>query len=202
MTMIGMPNIPNFAGLATSAADAAISLGGAALLNAVFGNVWGIVNQYGVPILLSDNVIGLNYTNQSQISKAPVEKGSFTSYNKVASPRKATVQLSKGKGGALARGAWLAQLETYANSTLNFYIISPEFVYKSMNIVGLSYSREASSGMQLIVANIELEEVKTAKVDYSYQEVANPADAASEDGGAVQPTDQSKNVSVLAKVFG
>ncbi len=202
MAIPGLPNIPNFKGLATAGADAAISLGGAAIIQTIFGNVWGIFNEFGVPILLSDNVLGISYTNTSSISNAPIEKGSFTSYNKVQDPRSAIVQLSKGSGGALERGAWLAQLEVLANSTLTYNIISPEFVYKSMNITGLSYARTAEDGKQLIKANITLEEVREVTFSYAVEQVANPDDAASKDGGEVQPKDQSSNTSVLKRIFG
>lgn len=116
MTMSGFPNIPNYKGLITSGGDALISLGGAAVINAVFGNVWGLVNEFGVPVLKSDNVLGLSFTSASTIANAPIERGSFASYNKVASPSQAVVQLSKGTGGPLERGAWLTQLlhDSYA----------------------------------------------------------------------------------------
>ena len=106
----GIPNVPNFKGLNTAGTNAMISLGGAALINAVFGNYWGIFNEYGIPILLVDNVISLKYINSAHISQAPIESGSFVSYNKVAEPYKATVQLSKGSGGTLMRGAFWHKL--------------------------------------------------------------------------------------------
>lgn len=61
-----MPNVPNFKGLNVVGSNALISLGSAALINAVFGNYWGIFNEYGIPILLVDNVISLKYNNSSR----------------------------------------------------------------------------------------------------------------------------------------
>ena len=84
--MTGMPSIPNFKGLVTAGTDAAISLGGAALIRAVFGEVWGWSMSLA-PILLSDSVKNVDYTNSSTISKFLIEKGSFSSYNKVTDPR-------------------------------------------------------------------------------------------------------------------
>ena len=69
MTIAGMPNIPNFAGLVTSAEDAAISFGGAALIKAVFGSRWGIVNQYGVPVVLYDSFLSMTYDNTQETSR-------------------------------------------------------------------------------------------------------------------------------------
>ena len=112
MAMMGMPNLPSgFKGLVTAGTDAAISLGGAALIRAIFGEVWGLVNEFGVPILLTDSVKNVDYTNSPTLSKFLIEKGSFSSYNKVADPRFLSVQLIKWKGTKLEKSARLAQLE-------------------------------------------------------------------------------------------
>lgn len=199
MTAIsGFPKIPNYKGLVSSVTNAAIGLGGAALIQGIFGNVWGLVNEYGVPVIKADNVLGLSHQNASSIANAPIESGSFASYNKIASPAKAMVQFSKGSGGALERGAFLAQMLALADSTLSFYIITPEFVHRNMQIVGVDYARSAAEGRQLIVVNVQLEEVREVKVDYSYQEVKAPADAKTADGGSVVP--KAVNQSVLSKV--
>lgn len=181
--MFGMPDMPNWKGIPDAAIDAGISLGGGALINTLFGNYWGIFNEFGVPLLLADNVLSLQYQNQSRVVNAPIERGSFTSYNKVAAPYKATVQLSKGSGGTLERGAFLAQLEILAKSTLKFYIITPEYVYKSANIVGFDFVREARDGATLIKVNVHLEEIREVSVQYEEEEVTNPDDARLKDTG-------------------
>lgn len=186
--MFGLPDlpidkIPDFKGLVSGGIDSGISFGGAALINTLFGNYWGIFNEYGVPLLLADNVLSLQYQNQSRVVNAPIESGSFTSYNKVADPYKATVQLSKGSGGALMRGAFLAQIETLAKSTLKFYIITPEYVYKSANIVGFDLARSATDGATLIKVNVHLEEIREVKVKYEVEEVKNPDDSKVADAG-------------------
>nr|WP_307773463.1 hypothetical protein [Providencia stuartii] len=178
-----MPDIPNWKGIPNAAFDAGISFGGAALINKLFGNYWGIFNQYGVPLLLADNVISLQYQNQNRVVSAPIEKGSFASYNKVADPWKATVQLSKGSGGTFERGAFLAQLEVLSKSTLKFIIITPEFVYKFANITGYDLAREAKDGATLIKVNVHLEEIREVTVKYDEEEVKQPDDAKIKDGG-------------------
>lgn len=199
MTIAGMPNIPNFAGLVTSAEDAAISFGGAALIKAVFGSRWGIVNQYGVPVVLYDSFLSMTYDNTQETSKDPIENGKVLTYNKVNNPRRCNVVLAKGTGGALGRGAFLAQVETYVNSTLMFHIITPEVVHTNMQMVEYGYSRSNSDGLQLIKANIAFEESKIATVSYSTEEVANVEDSTEVDSGKVQPTE---NQSVLSSIGG
>lgn len=197
MTMLGMPNIPDFKGLVTSGSNALIGLGGAAIIRAIFGNVWGLVNEFGVPVVLADNVLGLSFQSASTIVNAPIEGGSFASYNKIATPSQAVVQMSKGSGGALQRGAFLAQLLALEGSTLKFYVISPEFVHRNMCITNVDYARSAQEGVQLIVVNVSLEEVREVKVNYSFEEVEAPSDAKAVDGGSVQPKDATANTSIL-----
>lgn len=178
-----MPDIPNWKGLPNAGLDAGISLGGAALIKSLFGNYWGIFNEYGVPLLLADNVISLQYENKSRVVNAPIERGTFASYNKISDPWKATVQMSKGSGGALERGAFLAQLEILSKSTLRFIVITPEFVYKFANIVGYDLAREAKDGATLIKVNVHLEEIREVTVSYAEEEVTKPDDSKVKDTG-------------------
>lgn len=196
--MIGMPNIPNFIAPEVLT-NVGLSLGGAALINGVFGKVWGIVNEFGIPIVLADTVLGMNYDAGSSISKYPVEQGSFASFNKVNNPSMATVQMAKGSGGVLERGLFLAQLEGLLKSTLSFHIITPEYVYLNYQIVGINHARTAQDGATMITVNLDLEEVLEAKVDYSIEEVKNPSDANTVDGGAKE---SKQRTSVLSDIFG
>lgn len=189
--MNGMPSIPNFT-VPTSLVQGAISLGGAALINAVFGKTWGIVNEFGIPLLLADTVSSMNYDAGASISKFPTEQGKFASYNKVDMPSMATVQMIKGGDSSLTRGLFLTQIEMYKKSTLAFHIITPEYVYMNYQIVGINHARSAQDGATMITVNIDLEEVLEAKVEYSIEEVEAPSDSNTVDGGA------KESVSILA----
>ena len=48
---IGVPNIP---GIPENIGDAVIKFGGSQLINAFFGDYWGIFDQNGIPLLLAD----------------------------------------------------------------------------------------------------------------------------------------------------
>lgn len=194
---IGIPNVPK---LPRNVGGALIKFGGAALINAVFGNYWGIFGQNGIPLLLSDNVTSVRHQNTSQVSNAPVERGSFASYNKVGDPFTVTVQMSKGSGGVFMRGAFLALLDALANSTDLFLVITPEAVYPNMAITGYDYAREASDGARLLKVNIHLAEVR--QVEVKYTKTKPDGAQAQQDGGKVQPKPMQNNESVLSVVRG
>ena len=194
---IGIPNIPK---LPRNVGGALIKFGGAALINAVFGNYWGIFGQNGIPLLLSDNVTSVRHQNTSQVSNAPVERGSFASYNKVGDPFTVTVQMTKGSGGVFMRGAFLALLDVLANSTDLFLVITPEAVYPNMAITGYDYAREASDGARLLKVNIHLAEVRQVTVKYT--KTKSEGAQAQQDGGKVQPKPVQNNESILSKLYG
>ena len=189
--MIGIPSVAGLSNLTTTLQGSALALA----VNAIFGKQWGLYNEYGVPLLLSNHVVGIQYNNGSSLADAPLEKGSFASYNKVANPYTAVVQLVKGDGSVAERNLWLAQIEAYARTTIKFYIVSPEFVYINACIESISYSRSAQEGQQLIRVNIALREVREVKVDYASEEVAKADDAKTVDSGNVQP--KTENTSLL-----
>lgn len=186
----GMPSVPdlpfNPAGVVSSGIDALISFGGAFAIGLIFGDRWGIFNEYGVPVLLADNVTSVEYNNSSDVVDAPVEKGTFATYNKVQNSYTATVQMTKGGGNATMRGLFIGQLEALAKSTLLFNVLTPEYVHRSATIVGFGYKRLPNEGNRIIVATIELKEVREMVVKYDREEVANPEDSATVDGGEVQ----------------
>lgn len=189
--MIGIPSVAGLSNLTTTLQGSALALA----VNAIFGKQWGLYNEYGIPLLLSNHVVGIQYNNGSSLADAPLEKGSFASYNKVANPYTAVVQLVKGDGSVAERNLWLAQIEAYARTTIKFYIVSPEFVYINACIESISYSRSAQEGQQLIRVNIALREVREVKVDYASEEVAKADDAKTVDSGNVQP--KTENTSLL-----
>lgn len=198
--MDGLPKIPNYVAPEVLS-NVGIALGGAALLNATFGKVWGIVNEFGIPIVLADTVLGMNYDAGSSISKYPVEKGSFASYNKVNAPSMATVQMAKGGDSVTSRGLFLAQLETLLKSTVSFNIISPEYVYLNYQIIGINHARSAQDGATMIKVNLDLEEVLEAKVEYDIEEVKAPSDSNTVDGGAKQSTQKTSGLFDLGQAI-
>ena len=193
---IGIPNIPN---IPTSVSGAVIQFGGAALINAIFGNYWGIFGQNGIPLLLADNVTAVRHEKTAKVANAPVEQGSFASYNKVADPFTVTVQMTKGSGSVFQRGAFLALVEGLAKSHQLFMVITPEAVYPNCAIVGYDYAREASDGARLLKVNIRLTEVRQVKVKYT--QTKSEGAQAQADNGKVQAK-PVENESLLSKAKG
>ena len=199
--MNGMPNILNY--IPREVIDnQIISLGGAGLINTVFGKRWGIFNEFGIPIVLSDTFVGMNYSAGAEISKYPTEKGSFASYNKVNNPSMANVTLAKGSGGAVGRGLFLTQLETLLKSTLKFNIVVPEYIYINYQITRIDLARTAQDNAAMVTVDLGLEEVIESVVDYDIEKVKAPSDSNTVDGGAKASTQKESQISIGATKAG
>ena len=194
---IGIPNIPK---LPTNISGALIQFGGAALINAVFGNYWGIFGQNGIPLLLADNVTAIKHTSASKVTNAPVEQGSFASYNKVDDPFTMTVQMTKGSGGVVMRGAFLALVDALAKSNDLYMVITPEAVYPNMAITGYDYAREASDGARLLKVNIHLAEVRQVKVKYTKTKAPEAQEMQDNGKQAAKPAQNQSGQSFLSKI--
>lgn len=161
---IGVPNVP---GVSQGISGAIIKFGGAFAINRLLGDYWGIFDQNGIPLLLVDNVKTVRFSNKSNILSAPLEAGSFATYNKVMDPFTVTVEVTKSSGGVSERGAFLGLLEYFANSTDFFMVITPEAIYPNCNIVGYDYARVHNDGARMIKASIQLKEVREVEVEYT-----------------------------------
>lgn len=191
---IGVPSVP---GIPKNIGDAAIKFGGAKLINSFFGNYWGVFDQNGIPLLLVDNIKSVKFQNRSKISTAPVESGSFSSYNKVIEPYVVDVIMTKGSGGVTERGAFLGLLDAFSNSTDLFMVITPESIYPNCNIIGYDYAREAGDGARLIKANVHLQEIREVKASYTKEK--SPEASEEQNIGNVSPAQVSSPGSSILK---
>lgn len=191
---IGLPSLPDY--LPPTAGRALLELAASSILSLFTDDYWGIFDQNGIPLAIVDNVVSLDYQNESKVAQAPVQAGSFASYNKVATPYDVKVRMSKG-GGVTERGAFLAMLEYCAGSTDLFTVITPETVYVNANIKGYSYRREASNGAHLIIADVQFVEIREVSPQYTDLNIGNPQNPSASNpvnNGTVQPTTNTATV--------
>lgn len=191
---IGLPSLPDY--LPPTAGRALLELAASSILSLFTDDYWGIFDQNGIPLAIVDNVVSLDYENESKVAQAPVQAGSFASYNKVATPYDVKVRMSKG-GGVTERGAFLAMLEYCAGSTDLFTVITPETVYVNANIKGYSYRREASNGAHLIIADVQFVEIREVSPQYTDLNIGNPQNPSASNpvnNGTVQPTTNTATV--------
>ncbi|MBZ9683203.1 hypothetical protein LB531_21330 [Mesorhizobium sp. CO1-1-2] len=159
------------------------------LLASAFGQQpWGIYYG-GVPVIIADNVVEVQYRQQWSISDFPVEQGAFASYDKVQIPYDARLRFTAG-GSAANRAAMLASIAAIAGDTNLYDVVTPEAVYLSCNFTHYDYTRRSNEGLGLLSVDIWLIEVRQS-VNSAMSNTQDPSGASQVNGGTVQTTPAS-----------
>lgn len=164
---------------------------------------WGLFTQDGNPAFATQSggigaavlsalgsggqmsVAGVEYRNDTRLTTAPQEQGSFLSYNKVSNPLNGRVSYIVG-GTEAERGQFLAQVQTMQASLTLYNLVMPEYYYRNVNVVHHDYRRSAKEGVTLFVVDIWVEEVRMTGTT-AYSNTQTPAGADAANGGTVQP---------------
>lgn len=185
-----MPNVPNLPGVPTLASYASFTVSllvadTIASITALFRTQWGAFKN-GIAVVFADNVVDMSYKQDWAISNYPIEQGGFESYDKVNSPFELRVRFSS--GGALLDRQSLLKSVTLANNSLELFdIVTPEAVYKGVNMIHFDYQRTADRGAGMIVVDTWWVEVReTARAEFS--NTAAPSGAGAVNGGTTPTT--------------
>lgn len=153
---------------------------------------WGIFGTTGMTILQADSVLSVEYAHDYKISDYPLEKGAFSSYNKVQTPFQTKVTFLVGT----ARFNFLSAIETLAGSLDLVTIITPDFQYPSANVTHVSYRRIAQNGVTLIAVEVWCEEIRiVGAATLSNSQSTNGATA--QNNGPVQPQAWQSSISAV-----
>ncbi|WP_143296347.1 hypothetical protein [Acetobacter okinawensis] len=196
------------AGVAASGSTTLATMLDAALV-AQAERQWGIFTQDNRPVLTSGHVRALGVQSQCRIANAPLEDGSFLSYNKVRMPGVYEVEMLcdgssmelgsasalgdllgaaglPGLSGALqTRALFLAALDGLVADLGLYHIVMPEAVYANVNVTGYRLRREVRLGVSLLLAELSVQEVRLG-ASATAAGTAYPQGQAVRNGGHVQ----------------
>jgi hypothetical protein len=174
------------------------------------GPTWGIFSpKTGQPVFVSDSVIAVDYRQEWNVARYPIEQGAFMDYNKVKEPFDIRVtfafsgnsdllgslipggaarSLIPGFSGADGRRTMLQQLDAAIATTDLVSVVTPEAQYPMVNIVHYDYRREARNGAALIKVDVWCQEIRPAPVPaFSKSGPLAAAAAAREGTGGAAP---------------
>lgn len=174
MSIPGLPGVPP---LGATLKRNLISTAPVALFDATIGKVnqiWGIFDSKGNRVLAPDSFLGLEYRNNWRIPNYPVEKGQFSSYNRVNMPFDAIVSMAKG-GYQSERSKFQAAVQSLANTTNTYHITTPDAKLGPITIQRVNYERRADNGANLLIVHIHFLEVReTASIQYTQTKSGAP----------------------------
>ena len=167
MSIPGLPGVPP---LKTTLQRNLISTGVVALIDSFVTGVqqrWEIDDSKGKIAIQPDSFLGITYRETSRLLDYPIEKGSFSTYNKVALPYDNIVSMAKG-GSQSERIQFLQKLDSMA-ADLNLYtIVTPNKTYTNANIERYSMEQQVDHGANLVIVHVHFREIRTtASIRYT-----------------------------------
>ena len=131
----------------------------------------------------------------SRLPDEPIEKGSFSTYNRVIEPRSITARLSV-EGSAAKLQSAIDRLTDLCENDETITLTTPEQSYKNMMLESFDYRRDASNGRGVLYVDLrfkEIREVQSAQTTTAVEEAEEPIDAEDcEDGSCADDVDDGE----------
>lgn len=165
------------------------------LVRSFLPSTWGLYDESGVPLLIGDNVAAVDFKRDARMADYPIEKGGFSSYNKVQTPYDARATFTIG-GSAAARSGFIAILDKLILGLTIVSLVTSDITYPSANVVHYDYRRTSKNGVTLLTIDVWIMEVRltagTAFTDAQTTDAAStpspqaPSGASPASAGTVQ----------------
>lgn len=143
--------------------------------SAQIASSWGVFDSNGNKVIDPDNVFAFNDRQEWRLLDYPVQRGAFSSFNKVIVPFEDSLRMTKG-GSLSARRAFLKSIDAIAGDTNIYSIRTPEKTYLSVNILRTELLRRSSEGAYFIEVDVFFRNIIEQTAQYSTA-VANTANA-------------------------
>lgn len=127
---------------------------------------FGVYKEDGAAAVDVDTVLALDHSRNANIPDFRLQDGAFASYNKIQNPMMHRVTLVK-SGSEMERRALVEWLEKNVSTPTVFNVVSNEYTFKKVSLVGFRSPREAHSGtVTRLVVDCEFREVRDVEVKY------------------------------------
>lgn len=165
-----------------------------------------IDSETGLSAFDFDALIQFEVRAEGYVVSAPIEQGSFASYNKVDSPNYIEVQLAK-QGTDDVLQAALKTLDNLQTTASKVNLITPVAEYENYTLESYDFSMTQREGLGVLYVRLHLIEIREVSAQYSDTKsisaanAKNPADASTTDRGKTQAKDGTSYSSLLSKLF-
>lgn len=137
---------------------------------------WGVFDDNGNKVIDPDNIYAFDSRAEWRLLDYQVQRGAFTTFNKVIVPPEQTLRMTKG-GSLSDRTAFLKSIDNIAGDTNTYNILTPEKTYFSVNIMrGPELMRRSSEGAYFLEVDIYFRTIVEQSAQYSTT-AANTANA-------------------------
>lgn len=153
---------------------------------------WGVFDDNGNKVINPDNIYAFDSRAEWRISDYPVQRGAYSTFNKVIVPPDQVLRMTKG-GTLSQRTAFLKSIDDIAGDTNTYAILTPEKTYFNQNIMrGPELMRRSSEGAYFLEVDIYFRTIVEQNPQYSTTaantaNAANPSALPAVNQGNVQP---------------
>lgn len=128
---------------------------------------WILADEAGNPVLPIHSFIGIDVSASGNTASAPIEKGSFNSYNKTRAPKQLTIDVSF-QGSEAELHEAIDVLDELQQSTNVFSIITPQYEFENYTLESYSFSQRVDSGGGgILFASLTCVEIQETAAAYS-----------------------------------
>lgn len=177
----------------------------------MIGTEWTLIDEDGQTAVSMTSFIDIDLRNEGQALSYPVEKGSFTDFNKVQGPLEIRATLGK-QGDPSEIEDLLNRLNEFQREAVKLAVATPDTLYGSMTLESYSYKRTSESNATMLTVELTLKEVrevetqvKTTASESSISKPKNPTSEGKTNIGKTQaeevPAEKEKQRSTLADIF-
>lgn len=144
---------------------------------------WAIYDASGALAIEPDSFISFDTKNDAKVPDYPMEKGAFSSYNKVMSPFEIHLRLSCG-GVKTSPSDFLSTLADMQASVGLYSLATPDRYFDSINLLSYDYKRESTNGVTLVTANCTFREIRVT--GSMVAQTSSASSASTKDAGTVK----------------
>lgn len=160
------------------------------------GPTWGVFNVGTTDAAIEvSSIFEQDITAESHVSDYIIQSGSFTTYNKVQLPNVITLTITK-DGNEISRQEMLQWLAINLAATTVFDILTPEFRYANVTLIGYRVGRSARYGAARIIAECLFQEIRERPVSFSSTTIADPGNQPTAPTVRVYPAPPDKPLEV------
>lgn len=150
----------------------------------LLGNSWGLFTKSGTALFPNAMIFMAGMGAQAADSNAPLQDGSFVSYNKVQNPEQYQLGLSF-QGSVSDKSTQLAALRALQKGTTLVTFRMPEITLYPVDVVGFNIIREPSRTADLLMVMVTLQEIRNYATT-TYKKTQTGIGAITENRGTVQ----------------
>jgi hypothetical protein len=148
---------------------------------------WGLYDEVGGDAVVFDSMESVEIRAGGAVLAEPVELGSFASYNKTLDPVALTVKLIR-QGDPAGFEEVLEKLLELRREPRKITLATPAYTWGSFTLESFGYSQSAAEGCGLLIAELELKEVREVETSVTTEVAIPPKKAKSATSASKQGT--------------